>query len=560
MAVVSGPRNVNENVSMLLDANNPKSFTPGGTRWVDLSGNNATVTFNGSPNFVNGNIKSFEIRASNNTVQTSSSSFNTFSSSPFTIECWFYCDKNDSCLISKGESAATGTFSLYINAQGSIVFTTDASTVVFTYPVDLNKWTQLLIVREGTGTNQCKLYIDGTLVESGTSSSNLNSTATVRIGADRGGSTRIWGGYISLVTIYQVALSTANVVENFESKRSKFDINYSTVPVRQSFIYKSNGVAYQLKMANGAFLNTYAAPNSTGPTGSNFNGGEARINPATQSHYISSYYGSSGSANFPFQYGTFSYSSGFGSGTLFSASSGRANYGLTWSKDGRGIISSGDIFSYSFRFNTSTGTPSSATFLTGSGIGDLGSFSPNNNYIVLQADQFASPTVYAWNWNSDSGLGSALTGPAVSPNSSYYSRPLWTSDGSFVFVGNIAYTFNAGFTTPRYDTFVNLGYYVYLIAMLSDTMLLVKKADSSAYCTVSFDPLSGFSEIATTTPVAAQGSADTETYDPVYSRLYYTTGGVLYYKTISSTGQFSSAVTALTSAVGQVVEVFTHTL
>ena len=556
MTIVSGPRVVNKNISVLLDANNPRSYTTGGTKWNDLSSNNANVNFNGSPNFINDSIKSFEIRTANNTIQTNSSSFNTFSLNPFTIECWFYCDKNDSCLISKGESAATGTFSLHINAQGFIVFTTDASTVVFTYPVDLNKWTQLSLVREGTGTNQCKLYINSTLVESGTCSSNLNSTGTVRIGADRGGSTKIWGGYISLLTIYQVALTAANVLQNFETKKSKFSLNYGALPVRQSLIYKNNGIAYQIKMLNGIFLNTYASPNSTGPSGSLSNGGEARINPATQAHYVSAYYGTSGSANFPFYYGTFSYNTGFGSGTLYSAATSRTSYGLTWSKDGRGLISSSDIFSYSHRFNTTTGVPFSSSFLTGNGIGDLGSFSPNSNYLVLHADQFATPTVYAWNWNSDSGLGSALTGPAVSPNSSYFSRPLWTSNGSFVFIGNIAYTFNAGFTTPRYDTFTNLGYYVYLIAMISDTMLLVKKADGSAYCTLSFNPLSGFSQLATTTPVGVGDAV----YDPVYSRFYYVSGGILYYKTISSSGQFSSAVTALTSAVGEIVDVFTHTI
>ena len=104
-----------------------------------------------------------------------------FGTGNFTVEGWFYLTTSGSWTsywgISEGGGASqkinlydsTGNGTLDVDINGSVVF---SSSAVLT---DLqNKWAHIALVREGTGTNQTKLYVNGSVVGQGTVSANFS--------------------------------------------------------------------------------------------------------------------------------------------------------------------------------------------------------------------------------------------------------------------------------------------------------------------------------------------------------------------------------------------------
>ena len=75
------------------------------------------------------------------------------------------------------------------------------------------KWTHVAVVREGTGSNETKLYVDGILASTGTVSDSIDfSGQTLRIGANKSDSTNSsWNGYLNDFRFYKgVAKYTKN--------------------------------------------------------------------------------------------------------------------------------------------------------------------------------------------------------------------------------------------------------------------------------------------------------------------------------------------------------------
>ena len=103
--------------------------------------------------------------------------------------------------LSHGTSSATGTFQFEISSNSKLGFQYDsASTFTTTSALTANTWHHVAIARAGTGTNQTKLFLDGTLAGSSTIASNFNSTSEMFVGRNRGNTTYA-SGYMSDIRI-----------------------------------------------------------------------------------------------------------------------------------------------------------------------------------------------------------------------------------------------------------------------------------------------------------------------------------------------------------------------
>lgn len=128
----------------------------------------------------------------------------------FTIECWVYLNAVGSAtsFVSKG-GAATG-WSIGTNSSNQVVFTYGSSTITSTGTLSVSTWYFVTVVREGTGTNQTKIYINGTNDGVGTVASFFTQLTIMYIGASRTGTTPL-NGYIDDLRITKgVARYTAN--------------------------------------------------------------------------------------------------------------------------------------------------------------------------------------------------------------------------------------------------------------------------------------------------------------------------------------------------------------
>lgn len=103
----------------------------------------------------------------------------------FTIEGWVYLNAIGTArgFVSKGTS--TTGWSLGVNALNQVVFNYASSTINSTGLLAVSTWYFVTVVREGTGSNQTKIYINGTNDGTGTVSTNFNQTNIMYVGADR---------------------------------------------------------------------------------------------------------------------------------------------------------------------------------------------------------------------------------------------------------------------------------------------------------------------------------------------------------------------------------------
>jgi hypothetical protein len=126
----------------------------------------------------------------------------------FTVEGWVYRNSSGTYgLIGKGTGTTGWLVSL--NSSNQVVFTYGSSTITSTGTVSATTWTHIAVVREGTSTNQTKIYINGTNDGTGTVSTDFNQTNSMYVGADRTGGSAA-NAYMQDVRVTNYARYTAN--------------------------------------------------------------------------------------------------------------------------------------------------------------------------------------------------------------------------------------------------------------------------------------------------------------------------------------------------------------
>ena len=192
--------------------------------WTDLMGNtNGTLT-NG-PTYSSDDGGSIGFDGNNDFVEISSGWTN-FGTDPFTIEVWYKTSSASQYETLVGNaSGGSGTFQLDYNASNNLRFqasTNSGEYVDSSISLSVGVWKQVVIVREGTGTNQFKIYSNGDLNTTGTFNIDLNSSAQLRIGRNRGG-VYYYDGEISNVKAYKgKALTAVEVLQNYNALKGRY--------------------------------------------------------------------------------------------------------------------------------------------------------------------------------------------------------------------------------------------------------------------------------------------------------------------------------------------------
>ena len=224
MAAAAGPNTVEDGLVLALDAGNTKSYPGSGTTWTDTVGSNDGTLTNG-PTFDSANGGSIVFDGTNDYCENSSG-WTSFGTDPFSIEIWFRAHTQSPAeTIIGNTSTETGTFDISFNSSAKIKFWAQDSGGGYATAVSsttLNVWEHLIFVREGTGTNQFKIYKDGSLDGTGTVNTNFNSTSQLRIARSRNGS-YYYDGDLSLVRIYKnKALTATEVQQNYNALKGRY--------------------------------------------------------------------------------------------------------------------------------------------------------------------------------------------------------------------------------------------------------------------------------------------------------------------------------------------------
>jgi hypothetical protein len=231
MAFFRGPNVVTDGLVLALDAANPRSYVSGSSTWNDLSGNNNNGTLTNSPTYSSTNNGSIIFNGTNNTATFSNIPGPSFSfiSSSFTTEFWINIPTSSlgHGFISSNQSVSNGgqySFVVRSNNVYSSFYGTPTYTDVYGGPVIIGSWTHY--VNTFNYTNQTSsIYVNGVLTGAGSmASSPLVTSSSLLIGRYTLGGAYL-SGSMSSAKVYNRALSSSEVLQNYNALKSRFNLN-----------------------------------------------------------------------------------------------------------------------------------------------------------------------------------------------------------------------------------------------------------------------------------------------------------------------------------------------
>ena len=210
---------VDSSLVLWLDAGQSTSYPGTGTTWTDLSASNTTSTLTNGPTYTSENGGSIVFNGTNNYISTSLTPNTTQGS----MSVWFKMNllKDYNTLIDNLVGA--NDWELWVYATGIARFRTTANNtdIIVDSPVlSANIWYNITVCWSATSS---ELYTNGILSSQDTTMATRTVPTTLNIGGGNAGNTK-FNGFISIVQIYNRALTADEVQQNFNALRRRYSI------------------------------------------------------------------------------------------------------------------------------------------------------------------------------------------------------------------------------------------------------------------------------------------------------------------------------------------------
>lgn len=239
MGLGHSPRIVTNGLVLCLDAANPRSYPGSGTTWSDLSLSKYTATLTNGPTYSSANNGSIVFDGVNDYISVPNGNY--INSNDFTIGIWAYIPTigttfTQYTLVHKnvyntsGLSFAAGTGGALTNRICGMRFSTSGNlggAYNFTPTFTFDQWHYFVLSfsYDGSSLTTISHYLDGVFVNSFTSSGTfVTNTTSLGIGNSAPGNGSYLNGNVSLYTIFNRALSAAEINQNFQSHRGRYGI------------------------------------------------------------------------------------------------------------------------------------------------------------------------------------------------------------------------------------------------------------------------------------------------------------------------------------------------
>lgn len=211
---------VTDGLVLALNAADPNSYPGSGTTWRDMSGNNNNGTLTNGPTFNSGNGGSIVFDGTNDYISTSYVPGNITAQ---TISCWISKTNTQYSFIL---ASATVYFGLEI--YPTVIYANVQGTNYGQVSYNINGYQNIVLTYDGSQTgnsNRLKVYLNGTLQSltySGTIPASVNIPGIV-IGS-RWWSARYSDGRIANMSMYNRALSSTEILQNYNAQKSRFGL------------------------------------------------------------------------------------------------------------------------------------------------------------------------------------------------------------------------------------------------------------------------------------------------------------------------------------------------
>jgi hypothetical protein len=233
MSSESGPNLITNGLVLCLDAANPLSYKSGATVWNDLTYNISGGTLTNGPTYNLNNGGSIVFDGVNDWVSSTTGSSTVFTDN-YSLSVWI----NISGYPSSGYGGIIGRFSTvnFADYNGYIlairpnnkfslenINTSQGGIIYSNSVINLNTWYNVIGIREN-GVN--KLYVNTILqTETNTQAPNTLTTIPITIGRYYSDINDFyWPGKLAIAQIYNRALSAQEVLQNYNSTKSRFGL------------------------------------------------------------------------------------------------------------------------------------------------------------------------------------------------------------------------------------------------------------------------------------------------------------------------------------------------
>jgi len=213
---------------LCLDAGSRLSYPGSGTTWTDLSGNGNTGTLTNGPTYDSANSGSIVFDGADDYVQSTALPF--INQNPKTLSAWVRVDGGSGAnrmILSEDANSSFGLGSaIYVSTANMFRgWGQDASYVInsTTSPV-LGLWYHVALTYSGNS-GQNKMFVNGILENTvAVGGETSRSALPLQIGRWPASGSLYFNGLISSVSIYNRALSAAEISTNFNLLRGRYGI------------------------------------------------------------------------------------------------------------------------------------------------------------------------------------------------------------------------------------------------------------------------------------------------------------------------------------------------
>jgi hypothetical protein len=223
MATNYSPTIVTDGMQLCLDAANSKSYPGSGTTWYDLSGNNYDATLVSAPTVT---ARGVELNGSNQYITLAHGGNLSFSSGDFTVSVW--CNYNGGTGyggIITNDASSDNAWKIFKDGSLAYFKARSGSTIVNFPAYTLNTFHCYTYTRTAS---LLQVYFDGVAGASAATPASPTSYNNIAFGSYRYADALILyylnNQTIGATTLYNRALSAAEIKQNFEAHKSRYGL------------------------------------------------------------------------------------------------------------------------------------------------------------------------------------------------------------------------------------------------------------------------------------------------------------------------------------------------